>query len=174
MPRLTDDELSAFLAEPGHLLRVGTVDADGMPRVVPIWFIFRDGAVLFTPRARSVFLDNIRRDPRVGLSIDEDPLPYRKLTVQGTAEIVHDLGQDDVWRDTYREIATRYVPAEQAEAYVQNTIDQPRALIAVPLGGSKVSTWRMPIEDEAGTGIWATRYYLEGTMMRGLAESGTG
>ena len=39
--------------------------------------------LLFTPRGPSVFLANIRRDPRVGLSIDEDPLPYRKLTVRG-------------------------------------------------------------------------------------------
>ena len=85
MPQLTPDEVDAFLDEPGHLLRVGTVDDDGFPRVVPIWFIRRDEEILFTPRGPSVFLANIRRDPRVGLSIDEDPLPYRKVTVRGTA-----------------------------------------------------------------------------------------
>ena len=54
-----------------------------MPRVVPTWFLYRDHEVLFTPRARSVFLENLRRDPRLGLSVDEDALPYRKVTVQG-------------------------------------------------------------------------------------------
>ena len=35
MPKMTVDEVDGFLAEPGHLLRLGTVDAEGMPSVVP-------------------------------------------------------------------------------------------------------------------------------------------
>lgn len=159
MPALTQPEIQQLLDEPGHLVRVATVDEDGSPRVVPIWYLHRDGEILFTPRARSVFLANLRRDPRVGLSIDEEPLPYRKVSVQGEARLVHDLGEDDVWRDLYREIATRYVPAEQADAYVQETIDEPRALLAVDLSSSRVTTWRMPVGDEDLTGIWARRYY---------------
>lgn len=173
MPKMSDAEVEAFLEEPGHLVRIGTVDADGHPRVVPTWFIHHDGEVLFTPRAPAVFLRNIERDPRIGLSIDEDPLPYRKVTVQGEARIVHPPGEDDAWRDLYRRIAKRYVPAEAADQYVDDTIDQPRALIAVPLRGAKVTTWRMPVEGEDGTGIWARRYYGEGTHMAKLIESGT-
>ena len=83
MPQLSAAEIDAFLDEPGHLLRLATIDDDGYPRVVPIWFIRQGDDLLFTPRGPSVFLANIRRDPRVGLSIDEDPLPYRKVTVRG-------------------------------------------------------------------------------------------
>ena len=50
MPKLTSEEVEQFLDEPGHLARIGTVDVDGMPRVVPLWFIIRDGQLLFTPR----------------------------------------------------------------------------------------------------------------------------
>ena len=95
MPKLTDDEVSTFLAEPGHLLRVATVDADGMPRNVPIWYIVDDGRIVFTPRVHSVFLENLMRDPRVGLTIDEEALPYRKVTVQGRAELLYAPGADD-------------------------------------------------------------------------------
>lgn len=165
MPKLTDDELHTFLDEGGHLLRLANVDDDGMPRLVPVWFTHRNGSILFTPRAESVFLANIRRDPRIALSIDEDPLPYRKVTVQGEAEIVHDVGNDDEWRDVYREIACNFIEAEAADRYLAATADQPRALVAVDLGRSAVSTWRMPVEDEAGTGIWARRYYAEGSRM---------
>ena len=173
MPKLSAAEIDAFLDEPGHLVRIATVDADGMPRAVPTWFIRRESEVLFTPRAQSVFLANIRRDPRIGITIDEEALPYRKVAVQGTARIVHELGEDDVWRDLYRAIAQRYVPPEGAEAYIQGTIDQERALVAVPLSpsqGSKVVTWRMPVGDEDPTGIWARRYYADGTMMAKLAD----
>ena len=172
MPRLTPAEADAFLDEPGHLLRLATVDDDGFPRLVPIWFIRRDDELLFTPRGPSVFLANIRRDPRVAVSIDEDPLPYRKVSVQGTARIVHDLGADDEWRDLYRTIAKRYVPPDGADAYVDSTIDQPRALVGVPLGGaSRTTTWRMPVAEEDGTGIWHRRYYVDGTHMAARADA---
>lgn len=165
MPRLTDNEIETFLDEPGHLVRIATVDDDGTPRAVPTWFVRRGDQILFTPRGRSVFLANLRRDPRVGITVDEEALPYRKVTVQGRVIIEHDIGEDDVWRDTYRAIATRYIGPEGAEAYIQSTIDQPRALVAVPMSGNKVLTWRMPFADEDPTGIWARRYYLDGTKM---------
>ena len=55
MPKLTPGEIEAFLTEPGHLVRIATVDADGRPRNVPIWYIFHDSKIVFTPRAHSVF-----------------------------------------------------------------------------------------------------------------------
>src|ERR1700709_276028 len=140
MPKLTDHERDAFLSEPGHLVRIATVDADGFPRNVPLWFILHDGMIVFTPRLRTVLLDNVRRDPRIGLTIDEEALPYRKVTVQGHVEVLHEPGEDDVWRDLYLDIALRYVPDEGARAYVSGTDDQPRALLGVDLSTSKVST----------------------------------
>ena len=38
---MTAEEIDEFLAEPGHLLRIGVVDETGMPLVVPIWFMPR-------------------------------------------------------------------------------------------------------------------------------------
>jgi hypothetical protein len=73
------------------------------------------------------------------------------------------LGEDDAWRDLYRSIAKRYVPADAAEAYVQNTIDQERALYRLPLDKNVVKSWRMPVEGESQTGIWHQRYYAAGT-----------
>ncbi len=175
MPKLTDTEAATFLAEPGHLLRVATVDADGMPRNVPIWYILHDDRIVFTPRVHSVFLANLLRDPRVGLTIDEEALPYRKVTVQGISELLYAPGADDEWRDLYRSIAKRYVTEEGAESYVRNTIDQPRALLGVSLhAASKVLSWRMPVAGENPTGIWARRYFLDGTHMAELADRPAG
>ncbi len=170
MPKLSPPEIIEFLAEPGHLLRLATVDDDGMPRLAPVWCTHRIdgdglGSILFTPRERSVFLANLRRDPRIALSIDEDALPYRKISVQGTARIVHDVGNDDAWRDVYREIACRFLDEAGADRYLAATHDQPRALLAVDLDESTLTTWRMPEDDEAGTGIWASRYYADGSRM---------
>jgi len=165
MPKLSARERDAFLSEPGVILHLATLRGDGSPAVIPIWFIYEEGAIWFTPRAKSEWLGDLRRDPRAALSIDEQALPYRKVVVEGRAELVFDLGKDDAWRDRYRRIARRYIDPDAAEAYVQNTIDQERALFRVPLAGSVVRTWRMPVGEEPGEGIWHRRYYAPGTKM---------
>jgi len=163
MPKLSTAEMNEFLDTRGVLMRIAVVRADGSPLVTPIWFIHENGAIYFTPREKSEWFACLRQDPRVALCIDEQPLPYRKVIVEGRAELLRDVGEDDQWRDQYRRIASRYVPPEGAEAYVQNTIDQPRGLFRVLLEGSKVTTWRMPLEGEDGMGIWHDRYYVPGT-----------
>jgi PPOX class probable F420-dependent enzyme len=163
VPKLSEDERRKFLDTPGILMRIAVVRADGSPLVTPIWFIHEDDAIYFTPREKSEWLRCLRRDPRVALCIDEQPLPYRKVIVEGSAELIHDLGEDSQWRDQYRRIAGRYVDAEGAEAYVQNTIDQPRALFRVSLQTAKVTSWRMPVAGEDTMGIWHDRYYRPGT-----------
>ena len=170
MPKMTSEEREALLTEPGMLCRIATVQPDGAPHVTPIWFIYEDGQVFVTPRAESTWLANIRREPRIAITIDENPHPYRKITIQGTGVIVHDLGEDAAWREQYRRIAERYTSPGGAAAYIERTIDQPRALISVSLKDSVVRTWRMPLVSEPGTGIWHDRYYRPGSLMAQEAE----
>ena len=54
MPVLTNDEIDRFLSEREILLRIGVNGLDGFPLVTPIWFIYDDQAVYFTPREKSV------------------------------------------------------------------------------------------------------------------------
>jgi nitroimidazol reductase NimA-like FMN-containing flavoprotein (pyridoxamine 5'-phosphate oxidase superfamily) len=160
MPGLTGDEVAAFLDEPNHLVRIGTVDPDGTPLVVPAWFIVREGTFLVTPRARSAWLENLRHNPRVCFTVDEETHPYRKVVLRGSARIVHDLGEDDAWRDTYRAITLRYVPEDWADAYLTDTRDEPRALIGLELDSAETTTWRMPARPgEDPLAVWAPRYY---------------
>ena len=163
MPKLTKEERRAFLSEPGVLMRIACVREDGSPLVTPIWFIHSEDAIYFTPREKSEWFACLKHDARACLCIDEDALPYRKLVVEGEAELVHDVGNDDLWREMYRDITRRYVPAEEAEAYVTNTMDQPRALYRVEFDSAKVKTWRMPVPGEDQTGIWHSRYYAQGS-----------
>ena len=163
---MTQREQLTFLSEPGILMRIATVREDGSPLVTPIWFIHEDDAIWFTPREKSEWFICLRHDPRVALCIDEQHLPYRKVVIDATAELVHDVGEDDQWRDRYRRIAERYVPPAGANAYIEDTIDQARGLYKVALAAAKVRTWRMPMEAEPGDGIWAQRYYAAGSKLR--------
>ena len=172
MPALTSREAHELLGERGHLARIATVGEDGAPSVVPVWFVFENGKMFITPRKHSAFYANVRRDPRVAVTVDEGAGRYRKVLVEGRAEILYEPGQDDRWRDVYRRITCRYVDDESADYYLSETIDQPRALIAIDLARSKVTTWRMPGPGEAYTGIWHRRYYEAGTKMARAADTG--
>ena len=144
-------------------MRIACVRADNSPLVTPVWFIYKDAAIYFTPRAESEWFGCLKADARVALCIDEENLPYRKIIVEDRAKMVHNLGEDDRWRDLYTEMAERYIDQEFARAYVDNTIDQERALFSVPVTQKNTKSWRMPHKDEDETGIWHHRYYAKGT-----------
>jgi len=174
MPKLTSQEIDEFLGERGHLARIATVRADGSPSVVPVWFLYERGVIHITPRKHSEFGRNLRRDPRTAITIDEEAGSYRKVIVEGRVQFLYDDGEDAKWRDLYRRISCRYVDEQSADYYITETIDQPRSLVAIELAEAKVISWRMPREGEPYTGIWARRYYVEGSKMRQQAEKGGG
>lgn len=163
MPQLTTKERDIFLNEREILMRIAVTRENGSPLVTPIWYLYEKDTIFFTPREKSEWFSCLRHDPRVALCIDEQALPYRKVLIEGNAKLIHDIKEDDQWREQYRRIAERYVTKDGAEAYIQNTIDQPRGLFSVSLKNSKVTSWRMPIRDENGMGIWHKRYYIPDT-----------
>lgn len=162
MPGLTPDQCATFLDEPGHLLRLGTNGTDGLPRVVPIWFIHEEGALWFTPRAKSAWLDDLRADPSVCCTIDESEGSMRKVVARGRAELVHDLGADNIWRGQYRRMACRYTPESFADAYIDDTIAEPRSLYRLVLTSAQITTWRMPLQGENRLAVWGRQYYHDG------------
>src|ERR1051325_6920934 len=98
MPRLRADEMERHLHRNG-IVHLAVVTDDGSPLVVPLGYVYRDRQILLTARESVSWLEHIRRDPRVCLSIDSPRYPLAKVTVRGVAEIVFEPGEDDRWRD---------------------------------------------------------------------------
>ncbi|HVF31971.1 MAG TPA: pyridoxamine 5'-phosphate oxidase family protein [Acidimicrobiales bacterium] len=160
MPKMTTDEITRYLDAPGRLVRVGTVGGDGTPLVVPTWFVVEDGRFLVTPRERSSWFANLQRSPQVCFTVDGDG---SQVIVRGEVQVVHGLGEDDSWRDVYRRITLRYLPESAADAYLQDTWDEPRALLSLVLSDARVTTWRFPLgPGEDWLDVWAPRYYHDG------------
>jgi PPOX class probable F420-dependent enzyme len=81
-------ELSAKakrLFEDPNLLFVATVNADGSPQVTPVWTAVEDGYITFNTAIGRAKERNLRRDPRVGLSIADRDDPYETVSVVGRA-----------------------------------------------------------------------------------------
>lgn len=67
--RMTDEELDAFLTTE-RTARVGTVSLDGEPHVVPLWFVWQDGAMYFTSLRRSRRNSDIEAGSRAAVCVD--------------------------------------------------------------------------------------------------------
>lgn len=170
MPRLNADEMERLLSRNGIVHLAVTTD-DGSPLVVPLGYVYRDRKVLLTARERVAWLGHIRRDPRVCLSIDSKIYPLSKVTVRGTAVIEHEPGQDDEWRDVRLPLPVTDHTGPLTvgpdgveewaldEAYRQMTWDEPRALVAVDLDRSTVTSWRLPVVGEPASEVGAARYF---------------
>ena len=88
---MTDDEVRDFLA--GHqVVQVATIQADGTPHLVTMWYGLLDGDVAFWSYGRAQKVVNLRRDPRFTVLV-EDGKTYdslRGVSITGRAEILDD------------------------------------------------------------------------------------
>ena len=64
MIRMNDEEIRAFLEEQ-YTLQVATIDHDGWPHLVAMWYALVDGQIVFWTYAKSQKAVNLRRDPRL-------------------------------------------------------------------------------------------------------------
>jgi PPOX class probable F420-dependent enzyme len=95
--KMSDDEMRAFL-EAGRDLQVASINADGTPHLVTMWYVVRDGEIAFWTYAKSQKVVNLRRDPRLTVLVAAGEV-YEQLkgvSISGRAELVED--PDDVMR----------------------------------------------------------------------------
>ena len=109
------DALAGFLEE-ANLARLGTIDEDGDPHVVPVWFAWDEGRFLVGADAGDHKVANLRRSGRASLEIDSDLRRKRGILVRGAAVLV----DGEAGRERYRAISElqvrRYQPDKDAVA----------------------------------------------------------
>lgn len=136
--RMDEAELAEFLSG-GTVARLGCLDDQGWPYVVPSWYQYADGGFWIIPRERSVWAGYLARDGRVSLSIDEPGAPYRKVQVKGVAELVERPNVGGRWVGIANEMSYRYL-GEHGPDYLVPTLNEPRWLFFVR--PEKITTWQ--------------------------------
>ena len=130
---LAPDEMRAFLSETRIFAKVGTLGEDGWPNVNPAWYEYDGDSFWLVTKELAAFCQNMRRDPRVTLCIDNPEAPYKRVMVRGRAEFV-----DGDWVDLCRRMVLRYLGPEGLP-YFEATLDLPRALVRVR--PERVTSW---------------------------------
>jgi PPOX class probable F420-dependent enzyme len=74
---------------------LGTIMPDGSPQVTPVWVDYDGKFVRFNSALGRLKDKNIRRDPRVSLSIQDPENPYRHMDIRGKVVEITQNGADD-------------------------------------------------------------------------------
>lgn len=74
---------------------LGTIMSDGSPQVTPVWVDYDGKYVRFNSAVGRVKDRNVRRDPRVSLSILDPENPYRYLAIRGRVVEITQQGADE-------------------------------------------------------------------------------
>jgi PPOX class probable F420-dependent enzyme len=93
--------MAAIPAEADHLLEgqhfahIATLKEDGSPQVSPVWIDREGPLVTFNTAEGRLKTDNLKRDPRVAISIVNQENPYEHLLVQGKVVDITTAGADE-------------------------------------------------------------------------------
>ena len=149
---LSAAELDEFLGEP-LLMKLACLRPDGWPYVIPLWFVWHSQKLYVVGRERAVWIDYIRREPRVGVLIDEEARRHRRVQMTARALLVEGpvvrAKASAFWQSLDPVLVSRYMADEQGQAYRELTADRPRYLVEIaPI---QITSWR--------GGPWHHRYY---------------
>ena len=94
---MSDAEIATFI-EQHRTCTMATVGPDGTPHLVAMWYAVIDGQIWFETKSRAQKTVNLRRNPRITVSI-EDGLTYdqlRGVSIEGNGVVVDD--PDELWK----------------------------------------------------------------------------
>ncbi len=117
---LSNDKIN-FLLQRAKTCSLATLNADGTPYCTPIHFVHYKGYIYFHGLPKGKKLENIARDPRVGVTIyemdglllDPDKKPcdtntkYESVIISGIAEVLEDIDEKKV---ILEEVINKYTP----------------------------------------------------------------
>jgi PPOX class probable F420-dependent enzyme len=139
---MSDEELWSFVAEQ-KTIQVATLNRDGSPHLVPLWFAVDDRTIILETFSKSQKIKNLERDPRISLLL-EDGSEYtalRGVSMRGTVELVRDV--DEVHRLHMQVLLrnTPEIPEEVLEKSTRAMAPKKTAILIRPENVDRMLSW---------------------------------
>jgi len=129
-------EIGRFLMQGTFTGKLGTIKKDGSSHVVPFWFVLDNrnsrgqiGDIILTTGDTSVKAQNIQRDNRVSICVDDQIPPFSFVIIFGSAKI-QPYKQKEVLKWATK-IAERYMGKDNAEAYGKRNSEEGLVLVRI-------------------------------------------
>jgi PPOX class probable F420-dependent enzyme len=136
MSEMSRMQIRKFLNKGTFTGKLATVKKDGSSHVVPIWFVLdyrnnedKIGTIFFTTFVGSVKAENIQRDNRISMCIDDQTPPFTFVTIHGTAKL-YPYKQKEVLKWATR-IAKRYMGKNDSKAYGERNSGEGAVLVQI-------------------------------------------
>jgi PPOX class probable F420-dependent enzyme len=114
---LINDEAREVLSKP-LIARLATVNEDGMPHVVPLWFLLENDEIFIISERDTQKVRNLIRHPRAAVTVGGDDLAAHGFMLQGTVSIT-----EDVDNALTNRITRLYEPNEEGEKHILEWAD---------------------------------------------------
>lgn len=137
---MTDEEVATFL-EQSRTATMATIGPTGMPHLVAMWYGLIDGKIYFETKLKSQKVKNLRRDPRIVVSV-EAGLTYdqlRGVSIEGEAVFIEDPEDPEFWAAGVSVFERYNGPySEEMKPFVEMMLNK-RAIIRVE--PTRVRSW---------------------------------
>ena len=80
-------QIEDYLSDSRLPVRLGCVGGDGFPRVVSLWYQYREGALYCVTHRDSPLVSLLSNEPRVGFEVSPNEPPYLGVRGQGVVEM---------------------------------------------------------------------------------------
>lgn len=112
------------LFEGKNFAHVATLMHDGSPQVSPVWVDIEGDRIIVNTAEGRTKTRNVRRDPRVAVSIAGQENPYRAVFIRGrVVAITHEGAEDHIDK-----MAMKY---HGIDRYPDHSPDRPRVLLYI-------------------------------------------
>ena len=138
MTYMSKIETRKFLIQGTFTAKLTTVNKNGSPNIVPVWFVLDERKnrivkkiedIIFAIYENSLEATKIRRDNRVSICVDDQRPQFSFVTIHGTAKIVHQKYNELLKWNT--RIAERYMGKINAKAYGKRNSTEDVILVRV-------------------------------------------
>jgi PPOX class probable F420-dependent enzyme len=114
------------MLEARNFAHLATVMADGSPQVSVVWVDLDGDTILVNSAEGRTKTRNVRRDPRVALSVYDQQNPYSELMVRGrVVELTHDGAKEHI-----DSLAKKYLGKD---IYPWHQPDQQRVILRIEI-----------------------------------------
>ena len=132
---MNEEQLKQFLSQK-YLLNIASVNPDGYPHVVPVWFDYDGKDFLVSTARKSKKARNLNADTKAGFSIAEQGLPYDAVVGYGDVTIT-----DDVDGVLLLKLAKKYLPPEKVDRYWQELMNDNGKRVVIRITPRWMKSW---------------------------------
>jgi general stress protein 26 len=120
---MIDEQVRAVLAQ-SEIVRLTTVQSDGYPHTVPVWFMLDGDDLIVFSGSEAQKVKNVQQNNKGNISFGGDPAGSPCYTILGDIEIEDDLDHALTARITYH-----YEKPKKAEEFLTEWKDDPHVIL---------------------------------------------